>query len=334
MLLYLDSFDHYTTPSQKYPLAGVATPLINSSGGRFGTNGMVCSDSGRGAGRTLDSPIDNFIIGVAYRPGIGNNQPVLAFRDGATPQVELRLNPSNQLYITRNGTTLATSTRVLLTLLTYYIEWKVAIDDAAGVAELVIEGTPEITLSGVDTRNAGTTVDRFYLQGLGGGDGQSAQFDDLYLADDSGSVNNDYLGDLRVQYRAPNGNGNSSQFDGSDGNSIDNYLLVDESVPDDDTTYVQSPDVGDKDTYTYEDLTPTAGSVPGVQIIPYAKRTDAGAREIVTVARLSGTETDSASTGLLTDYAYYPDVRETKPGGGAWSITDVNNAEFGVKVSA
>jgi hypothetical protein len=43
---------------------------------------------------------------------------------------------------------------------------------------------------------------------------------------------------------------------------------------------------------------------------------------------------DSAVKTLTTDYIYLPDIRETKPGGGAWTITDVNNAEFGIKINA
>jgi len=109
---------------------------------------------------------------------------------------------------------------------------------------------------------------------------------------------------------------------------------VDETTPNDDTDYVESGTAGDKDTYTYTNLTPTAGTVYGVQILPYVRKTDAGARSIKSIARHSGTEVDGPEQVLGTSFVYARDIREAKPGGGAWSISDVNGAEFGVKVFA
>lgn len=37
---------------------------------------------------------------------------------------------------------------------------------------------------------------------------------------------------------------------------------------------------------------------------------------------------------LSTSYLYYQTIYETKPGGGAWTTSDVNSSEFGVKVAA
>jgi hypothetical protein len=147
-------------------------------------------------------------------------------------------------------------------------------------------------------------------------------------------VNTDFLGDVRVQALLPTGNGNSSQLVGSDGNSTDNYLLVDEVPPNEDTDYVESATVNDKDTYVFGNLTPTTGTVFGVQIVAEARKTDAGVRSFKSVARLSATEADGPDTTLSTTYAFYMDKRDTKPGGGSWTITNVNDAEFGVKVTA
>ena len=106
-------------------------------------------------------------------------------------------------------------------------------------------------------------------------------------------------------------------------------------MPNDDTEYVESSTAGHKDTYAYGNLATASGTVYAVQPVPYAKKNDAGpSRSIVSVARLSGTEEDSAVKTLSTSYAYFGDIRATKPGGGQWTIADVNSAEFGVKVNA
>lgn len=332
-LRFMDSFDHYATadlPSKYQQQAG--SPSINATG-RF-SNALVCGDVDRIV-RTIDSQA-TWIVGAAvYMPNITHNSARLfTLIDSATGHLDVRWASDNSITVTRNGTVLGTSS-VLSHDTWYYFEFKGTIADAGGVAVLRINGVTEVNFSG-DTRNAANaSADRIQIGNATAGVlGSGLRFDDLYICDGTGSApTNDFLGDCRVQSRLPNGNGNSSQFDGSDGNTTDNYLLVDDATQDGDTTYVQSPDVGDKDTYAYEDLTPTSGTVYGVQALPYARKTDAGARSICSVARLSGTETDSSNKALSTSYLYYPDIREAKPGGGSWSISDVNNAEFGQKVT-
>jgi hypothetical protein len=158
---------------------------------------------------------------------------------------------------------------------------------------------------------------------------------DTYIADIAGSApTNDFLGDSRTDAILPNANGTTSQLVGQDTNSTDNYLNVDDDPPDDDTTFNESSTVGQKDTYNYPSITPTAGTVYAVQISPLVRKTDAGVRSIATVARLSSTEVDGPNQALSTTYLNLADIRETKPGGGVWTIADVNSAEFGVKVTA
>jgi hypothetical protein len=203
---------------------------------------------------------------------------------------------------------------------------------SAGEIEVRFNGTTVLNLTSLNTLPFATNSGIVHM-GYNGSTNTSAHYDDIYICDLSGSANNDFLGDIKVAALFPNGNGNSSQLDGSDGNTTDNYLLVDEAAPDGDTTYVESADIGDKDTYAFENLG-NAGSVKGVQIVPRVRKTDAGERSIVSVARLSATEEDGPEKALSTSYVYLPDIREEKPGGGDWTVTDVNNAEFGVKVSA
>jgi hypothetical protein len=235
---------------------------------------------------------------------------------------------------TRAGTTLGTGTHVLAVDTWYYVEIKVTVHNSTGSFEVRVGEELDSSGSGIDTQNsANASINQLWFGQTAGAQGTSMAWDDYYVCDDTGAVNNNFLGDLKIECLFPSADGNSSQFDGSDGNSSANYQLVDEVTPNDDTDYVQSADVGDEDTYTYGDLATTTGSVFAVQPIPYARKTDAGSRQIVSTARLSAVETDSLAKSLADTYLYLPDVRETKPGGGSWTITDVNNSEFGVKVS-
>lgn len=81
--------------------------------------------------------------------------------------------------------------------------------------------------------------------------------DDLAINDTSGSFQNSWPGEGEVIILRPNGNGDNSAWAGNDGNSTDNYLLVDEMPPDDATTYVESNTSGQIDDYNF-DATPAA----------------------------------------------------------------------------
>lgn len=336
-LLFMDSFDHYATATIPSKWTSSSGCTIVSSG-RFGSR-LRSSNPSEHVTLTVPSEA-TYIVGFAYlmEQNNSNNVPRLVrLYDGSTEHIRVYTNTSGKFVVERgDGTILGTSSSSFLTNTWYYVELKATISNSAGVIVLRVNEDIEVNLSSQDTQNGGNaSINGIRLAGgVNTGQGNIHYWDDLYICDTNGSDNNDFLGDCRAQTILPDGNGNSSQLDGSDGNTTDNYLLVDESTPDSDTTYVESSDVGDKDTYAYGALTPTSGTVFGVQILPFAKKTDAGTRSIASVARLSGTEEDSADKTLSTSYAYLPDIRETKPGGGAWSISDVNSAEFGVKVTA
>lgn len=341
-LLFVDSFDHYSTVLDKWTAQLNNGGSINSSGGRNGTGSMRFSNYQNGYSKSLPGNYGTLVLGVAFRTsalGNLNLQPLISFLDNGTMQTEVRLESTGRLRVSRNGTQLgSTGTTVLSPNVFYFLELKVLFDPSVGTVQLKINGTTEINLTGQNTRaSANSYANQVALGQVTGAGNEAAtiDYDDLYVCDTSGgSPTNDFLGDVRVEARFPNGNGATSNLVGSDSNSTDNYLLVDESTPNSDTDYVESSTVGDKDTYTFQDLTSASGTVFGVQINPYARKTDAGTRSIKSVARLSATEVDSADKTLSTSYGYLPDIRETKPGGGAWSISDVNSAEFGVKVSA
>ena len=335
-LRFIDSFDHYSDLAQKWTAYNGS--IVAS--GRNGTSAYRAQNNTFSYARKVLDAQATWVVGFALNFGAiptGTNY-LVNLTDVGTSQVELRFeNNTGRLLVTRNGTQIgSTGTTVLKPNVWYYIEFKATINNSTGVAVVRINGVTEINLSSQDTQTSGNaTADDIYF--LSHNDQQAGHWymDDLYICDGTGgSPSNDFLGDVRVETIRPSGNGNSSQFVGSDGNSTDNYLLVDETTPNDDTDYVESSTVNDKDTYAYGDLTPTAGTVFGVQVLPYARKTDAGTRTIKSVARLSGTEVDSADKTLSTSYQYLPDIREAKPGGGAWSISDVNSAEFGVKVTA
>jgi hypothetical protein len=229
------------------------------------------------------------------------------------------------------------STTVFVTGVWYHIAIKFLSHASAGTIEVQINGVTEIgPLTGKDTLVSDNGVSALILGSIVPNSTiPSIDFDDVYIADTAGSFNNDFLGDVQVKMLKPNGNGNSSQFTGSDADSTDNYLLVDDgAAPDEDTTYVEDGVTGEKDTYTYENTPSGITSIKAVNVKTLGKKTTGGANDLKAVARSSGTETDSANIGLTTSYTMQPAIYEVDPNtSAAWGVSAFNSAEFGYKVA-
>ena len=343
MLRFLESFDHYTagwaSVFGKWQDGGNAFGNSGFGAGRTG-NAWLNSDSDRSIFRDFTDE-DTWILGFAfYKAGVLGH--IAGWYDPIAGdwQATLAMDGLGRLVLRQGflgGTVLGTGPTSMASGTYNYVEWKLEIGNAAD-SEVRLNGEVEINVTGVDTQNtANAFARRLYLGGFNGGLG-SRHYDDVYLLDDVdsgvvGAPNNDFWGDTRVECEFADGNGNSSQLVGSDADSTDNYLLVDEATPDSDTTYVEGG-TPDKDTYAYSNLTPSAGTVHGMQIIPLARKTDAGTRKICSVTRLGTSEQDSADKILTSGYVYLPDCRDGDPDGDQWTITSVNAMEAGVKVTA
>lgn len=339
-LRFLDSFDHYASADilQKWSSTSGAAPAISSGNGRRSSSALrLTGTSSCTLTKTLDSQatwIIGFALNVSAAPSSATQ--LIACYDAGTEHLRLRLNVDGTISVLRGGATVLSTSASSIAFGSFgYLEWKFTIDDSTGSYDVHYNGASMTSGTGVDTRNAANaTANQFQLR-ASTGPGGNYDFDDLYICDGTGSANNDFRGDTRVDCYLPSGNGNSSQLVGSDGNSTDNYLLVDESSQNGDTDYVQSATVNNKDTYAFADMAHMPTSIFGVQINMIAKKDDSGTRSICAVTRSGGSDTDGTTQALSTSYLCYREIRETDPNTStAWTRTDLNNAEFGVKVAA
>jgi hypothetical protein len=214
-----------------------------------------------------------------------------------------------------------------------YIEVRVKHSTTVGEVEVRVNGnpTPVISVTGKDT---GSQSDEIILEfGAAHGTRDASAF---YLLNTSGPApHNTFLGHIRYGSVLTSGNGNSSQLVGSDGNSTDNYLLVDDGFNhDSDSTYVESPTVGDKDTYAMGNLPTTPLTILAVCPLIIAKKTDAGTRAIVPVIRSGGTDYEGTDAYLGTSYDVYREAFIEDPDtAAAWTESGVNAMELGPKVT-
>jgi hypothetical protein len=341
MLRFIDGFDHYATADLRASLkwSCTGTPTIGATSGRRGTGAVNIPGGAIYLTKTLGNQA-TWIVGFAlYFTSMSYATVLLSFIDGTTTQCSFGIDSNGHLVFYRgNGATvLATSTNTLSINTWNYIELKVTISNAVGAFEARVDGSSTGWLSASSVDTCSNSNEYASLIRVGGISALASTFylDDIYICDSTGSANNNFLGDCRVDVRLPNGNGNSSQFTNSDGNSTNNYQYQDDATPDGDTTYVQDSVVGHEDTYPIPALTHTPLAIFGVQPCVVAKKDDEGSRSVATVVRSGGTDYAGATQPLSTSYVGYTDIRETDPATGvAWTKSGVDSIEVGLKVAA
>lgn len=288
------------------------------------------------------APSATVVVGVAWGAWELNSLArVSVFGDAGTVEhVRLSQDSAGHLVVSRAGTVLATSSDVVLPYgvigsIPYwrYIEMKVTISDTVGTVQVRVDGgvTPVINLTGVDTRNGGSSTN-IDAVGISNPPGAYAVFDDLYVLNTLGSVNNDFLGDVRVMTLSPNADGSSSDLVNSGGNSISNYSFVDEK-PWNSVDYVESTVSGARDTYNVENLPPAAITVYAAQSLALVKRPDSGIVSMKTVVKSGATLSYGPVVVLSTNWTALVKIEEADPATAApWTTSAVNSVEVGAEV--
>jgi hypothetical protein len=340
-VLFLDGMDHYnlTQAPSKWNLGvGMA---YSSTGGRFGGGSLNydASNFEKHAEATIATS-GTLIIGMAIK--IDTLMPaaltsLFRIMDGSTTQTEIRFGPSGQFAIFTAGSQVgAASANGLLTLnVWHHLEWKITIASSTGPNEclLRLDNVEILNLTGVSTKtSSNTTADTISIGRL-----VSTQcgmwYDDVYVFDNTGDMNNDLIGDCRIETLYPNGAGNYAQLSANGAGT--NYGCVNEHPADDDTTYVAGNSVGNIDSYAFGNPVGTINTVYAVQANMRARKDNAGVRTVARLLRVSGTDYVGSDNSLSTSYALYRDIMEKNPAtDAAWTSSDITALEAGVKVTS
>lgn len=233
----------------------------------------------------------------------------------------------------RGGTVLGTSsTGIWADDVMRHIEVDAILHDSAGQCKVYVDGLLAIDVTGADTKNAGTKTVFDRVVWRSGINATHPRMDDAYIITNDGTAPTGRVGPSRIINLLPNGNGNSSTLTGSDGNSTDNYLLVDEN-PTNTSDYNGHATEGNKDTYTMGDLTSTNFTVFGARTHLYAAKSDAGSKFMRPVVRSGGTDFTGTSRSLSESYTVYSQSWGVDPNTSAqWTATNINAFEVGAEV--
>lgn len=267
-----------------------------------------------------------------------NGNRLWACQDGTTQQVDLRVDATGHLYFTRNGTTIGSTSSGTVSPGWHYFEVKCKIaSGTSGSAEVKMDGTVMLTITGVNTQNSGAAqMNRIYWLAVVQASTQHTK--DIYILDTGTGTNTTYLGNLTVKVLYANAAGTNQQWAANTGTqvaAVQDGKSHSGTWPDDDTTYIFDTVSGHVSAFAMDSVGAPA-SVASAVHVTYARRDSIGSRSINQVAQQSGgstVETGSA-IGLTTTYQYYYDVLEQNPTGpAAWTHTTLDATEFGTKIT-
>lgn len=337
MLLFFDGYESYGQ-TNAVAVVGFATRynIVN------GPNNVRVAD-GRVSGKSVNLTISTsyfqtpslttdatMIVGLAANFVSYGGLRLLSLYDGVTEGVNLRLKADGEFEVYRSGTLLGTTVGAAIGTSTWaYIEFKVLTHNSAGSFELRINGASVLSGSGIDTQqgaNAYHNAVRFLPV-----NNSSTLFDDLYIADGSGSTNNDFFGSQRVIAIRPTAEGTNIDWTPSAGS--DNSAMVDEDTVDGDTTYNETAGASDTDLFAYGDISAMT-DIKGIQISTDCRETDGTPFSLHSVVESGGTQDDGPAEPIgSTTYVTKTRIVEQDPATAAqWTIGGINAAQFGVKI--
>jgi hypothetical protein len=280
-------------------------------------------------------------VGFAFQNaslGASNvNMPVLNIRDATTAQLTLAYNPSTRVFaLLRGGTLLGTGTKVTTVGAWYYVEIKGFVDPTLGTVTVKVNTVSDITFGPGNTQvSANNFANNIEFRGPQGiGLGGTYFIDDLYILDSTGGLNNDFLGDMKVEGIQVLDAGFYAQWT-PNVLQMPNFQSVQVL---NDGLFNESNTVAQKDAFITSKLNRITGSIAAVQAVYWARNTDSTVHSINSLARIAGVDYPSAAAISITDTAFkaYQNMWEQDPStSAAWANpAAVDAAQWGYNLNS
>lgn len=345
-LRFLDSFNAYATADigLRYDILTTVSsnPTIDGGSGRFGGgNSLKFAAAGSGSflGKTLDAQSE-WIVGFGlFFTNTGGTPFICGWESGTDVQIFMGINAANKLYLVSGNslTTIATSATALIASTWYYIEWKLTIASSSTAGTNIVRvwdtgvSTDHITLPAATNTNPASTgtANKFFLESSS--TSANTHFCDLYIFDGTGSINNDFVGDSRIDLMNPTGLGSQIDWTTVGSGSPSAYAVVSETTQDGDTTYISDNTVNHENNYTWSSLSSSSFQVYGLQLTAVARYDDGGPHSFKFANNLIGQiQTLGSSISVTGSYAYYSSQFNKDCNASPWTPTTMNALEAGV----
>lgn len=363
-LYFIESWNGYNSGSdftaRGYTLTNSTYLTLDVTGGRWGDAALKMTARSTGGlpkmTRVMPGTPSGTTLRVAFwikttstyvANGIFSSSSYILSLENSTPSnwIDITLAPEGHVCVSITETQRSSIKGYFLYSMTrlndgewHHVELEMTLSTTTGTGKLWIDGVLEHSVTGKDTVDGVSDLSTLTRMTFAAGRLSDAAGHDVWLGpvivwDDSGT---DFTGSLanhvhRVVSLLPTGAGNYANFTPSAGS---NYQNVDELSTDNDTTYNNSTTAGHKDTFVYADLPATADAVLGVVISTIA-RSVTNTPTFRSVSRISGTDYAGATVTLSTSYAAFDQLYGKSPASSsAWTVSEVNNAEFGYEAVA
>ena len=212
----------------------------------------------------------------------------------------------------------------------HYIELQVTQGTSNGILSVRINGILAIQMTAQNTIQGGGQLLTAFVGAVPGQNCPlTIDVDDFYIADTSGTINNTFLGDVRVDALQAQADGSLNQWTASPVGTAAWEAVSDE----DEATAISAPNVGLRQSFDVEPLPVMATpAIYGVQLTMLARKTDAG------LGKVKGLVVSGAQSAVSTDIilqeqlAWQSTLFERNPNGNVqWTEAAFNAAEFGVE---
>jgi len=357
-LIFLDGFDHYdpstdilskwSSKSNNSSNVGV-TYTSSSSPAATGNSLKLVTyanhDYWADLKKNLSTNYTALVVGVAiyFSPNdttasssmYTGSACIISFSNGSTAKFTVWLDGAGNAYF-RTGNWTATISLTQSGVFSnngfHYVEVKVKDTGTPTATDVVlyVDGTAVANLPASSNPTcAGTTGAGFNVVQLAVVNG-IAYYDDLYILDTSGTVNNDALGPRKIQTIYPNADGDTDTFTASGVSA--NWDAINDPTPDGDSTYSYGTN-SDSILSQMTNMTGSIGSISGIQVCGSIRKDQTSSMTVNQKIKTNSTEYNGADIGLSTSYAYYFDIWDQNPNTSTdWSQTDIDNIQAGLVV--
>lgn len=335
-LLWCDSFD-YATDDLAYKYAVTGSPTTTTGKSRWSGKRSLYDNSYTSYVAIGFTPTDEVYVGLAQYADNGSTSNNFAStyshlklgNEATSAQMWMKFEEDSDVLGIGTGTGSVVDSFVCPLGVWNYLEfrWKY-VDGSNDIIQVKLNGLTVVDETGDYHYSGSFSVSNLYLKGQFG---VPIYYQDLYICDASGSTNNSWLGDIRVQAIRPSGAGNYSQFTPLSGS---NYENVDDTDIDGDTSYVSGTTVGVRDTYTMEDIS-SSRQIFAVASNIVAQKATAGASFLKPTLRISSTDYEKPALGFGVGYTSQQTIWETSPATASeFTASEVNALESGFTLYA
>lgn len=210
----------------------------------------------------------------------------------------------------------------------HYHEFRVYIGETTGVLEWRIDGRLFLFLENINTAPEGVEeADRwqFLLPHV--------EIDDIYINNAEGDTNNSFEGEQVIEGLIPSADAGPNEWNQSSG--LDHYVDIDDSSPDDDTTYIESLDSDQEEQFSTDGLENISDGISAVMLSARSRNTNTGSRGLKLSIVSDGEKQESDEITVDSeDWKGQTSVFPRSPNGTPWKHEEIGEASIGLEASS